>query len=135
MFRPSYLLLAVTAASAHFNLREPAPIGFDDKSEGQGPCGGFDAKSRDGVSDWPIGGSAIHVQTTHSGATWTYKAALLNDTETWIDLIPAVSQKGLGDFCLPSVPAPAGWAGQEGVIQVVQKAMDGALYQVRILYL
>jgi hypothetical protein len=131
MFRLSHLLLGVSAASAHFVLKEPGSLGYSDVLEGNAPCGGVDVKGRENAHDWPIGGSQVHVLTTHARAVWTYKAALSNDTETWVDLIPAVSQnKGYGDFCLPSVPGPTGWVGLKGVIQVVQIGPDGSLYQV-----
>jgi hypothetical protein len=44
--------------------------------------------------------------------------------------MPAVQQTGLGDFCEPVVPIPASWAGQTGILGVVQDAPDGILYQV-----
>jgi hypothetical protein len=50
----------------------------------------------------------------------------------WSDLFPVFAEYGLGAFCEASVPAPAGWAGSRGVIQVLQDAEDGVHYQVSL---
>ncbi|KAL5606753.1 hypothetical protein BROUX41_003142 [Berkeleyomyces rouxiae] len=122
-------LLLAASASAHFTLTDPESIGFNDDNEGESPCGGFDATSRDNAVDYPSGGLSITVVSTHAAADWTFKAALLNNTNDFQYLIAPISQEGLGTFCLQNIPGPAAWAGQEGVVQVSQGASDGALYQ------
>jgi len=44
--------------------------------------------------------------------------------------MPIVQQVGLGAFCEPDISVPASWAGQQGIISVVQDGPDGVLYQV-----
>ncbi|KAF1996689.1 hypothetical protein P154DRAFT_623023 [Amniculicola lignicola CBS 123094] len=126
----SYTFLAIlSTASAHFVLETPPSIGFNDVKEAEAPCGGFDVKNRDKVTEWPVGGYPVYVQSTHTRAKWTYKAALLNSTSSFVDLIPQVGQEGLGDFCLTSIPGVAEWVGLDAVVQVAQEAHDGKLYQ------
>ena len=45
-------------------------------------------------------------------------------------LLPAIVQTGLGDYCERDVMVHATFAGSKGVIQVIQDAPDGILYQV-----
>ncbi|KAK4987446.1 hypothetical protein LTR66_007591 [Elasticomyces elasticus] len=131
--RPSGLLFAfpnlVVVTSAHFVLQLPKSLGYNDVLEAQPLCGSFDVASRNTVTDWPIGGSAVSVLSTHPKATWQIRAALANDTGTWTDLIPSIAGAGLGDFCLPAVPGHAEWVGLDAVLQVTQSAADGTLYQ------
>ena len=65
-------------------------------------------------------------------STWLFRATL-DQTATkgnWTSLLPTVSQTGLGDYCERDVVVPSSWAGQKGVIGIVQDAPDGILYQV-----
>ena len=41
-----------------------------------------------------------------------------------------MGEYSLGAFCEQDVPAPAAWAGKQGVLQVIQHAEDGVHYQV-----
>jgi len=116
-------------ASCHFLLNFPPTIGFDDDKEGTYPCGSFDITSRENVTDYPIGGSPIALVSTHPQATWEFRAALLNDTDNWTNILPVILQNGQGDFCPTGITIPSAWEGQDGVIQVVQDAADGFLYQ------
>ncbi|KAK3938583.1 hypothetical protein QBC46DRAFT_220684, partial [Diplogelasinospora grovesii] len=120
-------LAVVPLVAGHFVLQVPTSIGFDDVKEGTAPCGGFDITSRTGVSEWPVAGAPIQIISTHPQAEWEIKAALLNDTFRY--LLPKISQQGLGEFCLPSVPGIKEWEGLDGVMQMIQHAVDGALYQ------
>ncbi|KAK1763048.1 hypothetical protein QBC33DRAFT_460267 [Phialemonium atrogriseum] len=124
-----HLLAFTTGALSHFVLQVPASIGFSDSLEGTGPCGSFDITSRTGESNWPVAGAPIQVITTHPHADWQIRAALLNDTSAFRNLVPNVSQGGIGTFCLPAVPGIAEWEGLEAVMQMTQHAVDGALYQ------
>ncbi|KAF1996688.1 hypothetical protein P154DRAFT_472219 [Amniculicola lignicola CBS 123094] len=116
-------------ARAHFFLQDPPYIGFADDTMTVSPCGGFDSTSREGASDFSVGGAAISVITTHSDVTWEYHAALVSNPSKWVTIYPTIHQRGVGDFCLTSVPGVAAWAGQDAVIQVIQHAHDGDLHQ------
>lgn len=117
--------------NCHFVLQIPTSIGYDDAHEGAAPCGNFDPTSRvGGPTNWPVGGSAISVLTTHTSVTWDIKAALVNDTSNWVRLVPVLTQTGVGFFCEPHIPGLAAWIGLPAVLQVTQHASDGALYQV-----
>ena len=49
----------------------------------------------------------------------------------WTNLHPIIRQDGLGSFCVPQIGAPEEWAGQQGIIQVIQSGEDGMLFAVR----
>ena len=133
---PAKLLVAFLAsapfATAHFLLNTPTSIGFDDDNEGIPPCGGFNV-SFDMVSDFHVDGDAVSVRSTHPQANWLFRATL--DTTAagnWTNLEPVINEGGLGAFCEESVKVPAEWAGSRGVMQIVQNAVDGLLYQVSL---
>ena len=48
-------------------------------------------------------------------------------------MLPAVAETGLGSFCEQGLNVPESWMGSQGVLQVVQGASDGNLYQVSII--
>ncbi|KAH8650811.1 hypothetical protein BGZ60DRAFT_349435, partial [Tricladium varicosporioides] len=125
------LLLGLTSLStAHFVLQYPISLGYDDAIENVFPCDGFNPANRStGVTDWPIGGSAVLVLTTHPDVTWDINAALLSDLTTWRPIVPVLAQQGFGLFCEPQIPGPPEWVGQEAVLQLVQHAPNGLLYQ------
>jgi len=126
--------LLASLSSAHFLLNYPPTIGFDDSLEGDSPCGSFTVDfSQDNVTDFYVGGSEIAVTSIHPQAYWLFRATLgtNQNTTSWTQLIPIVEQTGLGDYCEKSIAVPASWAGQQGIISVVQDAPDGILYQVR----
>jgi len=132
------VVLLASLSSAHFLLNYPPTIGFDDSLEGEGPCGSFTVDfSQDNVTDFNVGGSEIAVTSIHPQANWLFRATLGSNQNTtnWTQLIPIVQQTGLGDYCEKSIAVPASWAGQQGIISVVQDAPDGILYQVRLLRL
>jgi hypothetical protein len=127
----SFHLLAL--GSAHFSLYTPTAIGANmagGPMEGTGPCGSFDETNRDNVTNWPIGGYPVYLVTTHPQVVFEFRAALVNDTTSWINLIPPINQYGLGFFCEPAMPGFAPWAGLPIVLQVAQYALDGINYQV-----
>jgi hypothetical protein len=125
------LVLAISPSTAHFLLNYPPTIGFDDSLEGTPPCGSFTVQfGTNNVTDFHVGGNAIAVTSIHPQATWLFRATLdLTATSNWTSLLPAVQQTGLGDYCEPDVTVPSSWAGQKGVIGVVQDAPDGILFQ------
>ncbi|MCJ1279399.1 hypothetical protein MMC21_007223 [Puttea exsequens] len=126
------LLLAISPSKAHFVLNYPPTIGFDDDTEGQAPCGGPAVDfNTNNVTDFHVSGDSIALKSTHPAANWLFRATL-DQTATkgdWTNLLPAVSETGLGDYCETNLKVPAEWAGQKGVVSVVQEGDDGVLYQ------
>jgi len=120
-------------STAHFLLNYPPTIGFDDSLEATPPCGSFTVDfSTDNVTDFHVGGDSLAMTSIHPKATWLFRATLDQTAMgNWTDLLPAIVQIGLGDYCERDVTVPASFAGSKGVIQVVQDAPDGILYQVR----
>lgn len=135
----SFLLVAllINQSTQHFLLNYPATIGFDDSVEGTAPCGSFTVDfSKDNVTDFHVGGDAIALMSVHPEATWLFRATLDQTASgNWTTLAPPVLQMGLGDFCEQNVKVPSSFTGSKGVIQVIQDAPDGILYQVRPRYL
>lgn len=130
------LLLSVLVgqSAAHFLLNYPPTIGFDDSLEGTAPCGSFSIDfATDNVTDFHVGGDALAMTSIHPQATWLFRATLGEAAApgNWTILLPAIQQTGIGDYCEQDVTVPTNFAGQKGVIGVVQDAPDGILYQVR----
>jgi len=125
------LVLVISPSTAHFMLNYPPTIGFDDSLEHTSPCGSFTVQfSTDNVTDFHVDGNAIAVTSIHPQATWLFRATLdLTAASNWTSLLPAIQQTGLGAYCEPGVTVPSSWAGQKGVIGVVQDAPDGILFQ------
>ncbi|KAB5517521.1 hypothetical protein GE09DRAFT_1230871 [Coniochaeta sp. 2T2.1] len=125
-------LLLASTATAHFTLTTPPTIGFEDKSEGTGPCGGFtpDFSDKSKLVDFHVGGEPVGVQLGHSQANWLFRGTL-DETAAgnWTQLFPIVQQSGLGFFCESAIPAPEEWVGKQGVVGIVANAVDGLLYQ------
>ncbi|KAL9074327.1 MAG: hypothetical protein Q9161_002313 [Pseudevernia consocians] len=128
----AYLAVVLAGqATAHFYLNSPPTIGFDDSLEATPPCGSFTVDfSKDNVTDFHVGGDFVAMTSIHPMATWLFRATLDQTASgNWTDLLPAVVQTGLGDYCETGITVPATWAGSKGVIGIVQDAPDGILYQ------
>jgi hypothetical protein len=127
--------LFVRFSSSHFLLNYPPTIGFDDSLETTPPCGSFTVDfSTDNVTDFYVGGNALAMTSIHPQATWLFRATLDQTASgNWTVLLPPIVQTGLGDYCEQDVTVPASFAGSKGVIQVVQDAPDGILYQVSLV--
>lgn len=95
------------------------------------PCGSFTVDfSKDNVTDFHVGGDFIAMTSIHPMATWLFRATLDQTASgNWSDLLSAVVQTGLGDYCETGIMVPSTWAGSKGVVGVVQDAPDGILYQ------
>jgi len=120
-----------SVSTAHFILNIPTSLGFDDDNEGVAPCGGFNIRNRNTVTNWKVKGDTIAVLTTHEESTWEYRVALLSNLHHWVHLTPTLNQTGEGDFCEPTIPGIGGsWLNKPAVLQVIQHGDDGALYQV-----
>jgi hypothetical protein len=129
------ILTLLSLSSGHFVLQSPTSLGFDDENESVAPCGSFNPTDRStGVTDWPVGGSAVNVLTTHTSTTWEFNAALVSDPGVWVPLTPSLKQTGVGTFCEPGIPGVAAWVGRDAVLQVLARGPDGVLYQVCGLY-
>lgn len=122
--------LAIVQVNGHFLLNYPTTVGFSDEDEGKAPCGGFDV-SYDKSTDFFVDGDAIALTSTHPAAIWLFRATLDQTAGgNWSTLLPAINQDSLGNFCEQSIKVPSTFAGQKGVIQIIQSATDGLLYQV-----
>lgn len=139
MPRLAPLLLAATAATAHFTINTP-PQKSPSSEAGlaSGPCGGaslsFD--SSDSVSDFHVGGDAVAVTGTHPQSNWLIRAT--NDTsgeDGWMAVWQIVRQGGLGKMCIGDVQVPEEWVGSDGIIGVVAHAEDGVLFGVSLFFL
>lgn len=128
----SLLLAALLPTTfAHFVLNYPTSLGFDDDRESIGPCGGYDIVFGANDTNVTVESFAIASRSTHPQANWLFRATLSTaEPFNWTNLLPVVQQSGLGDFCIPSFSAPSSFVGQRGVLQIVQSAVDGNLYQV-----
>jgi len=129
-FRLALAAAWALSASAHFILQYPNSLGFDDDNESNAPCGGFDVVFGSNDSSVPVDGFPVSSLSTHPAADWLFRATL--DTKApfnWTNMLPVVSETGLGQFCLPNLVTPATFAGKQGVVQVIQKGPDGVLYQ------
>lgn len=129
-----FLATAIHQSAAHFLLHYPATVGFDDDLEGTAPCGSFTPDfTKDNVTDFHVAGDSIALTSTHPATTWLFRATLDQTAGgNWTDILPAVSQTGLGNFCERDLEVPSSWTGQKGIIQIVQDAVDGFLYQVSL---
>lgn len=128
------LLLSIWTATtcAHFILQSPASLGFDDDNESESPCGGFAVSFNGSLDPASVGGFPVSMLSTHPAADFLFRATLDQQAPfNFTNLLPVVSETGLGQFCLPNLQAPEEFAGKTGLVQVIQKGPDGILYQVR----
>lgn len=143
-----FLAALIGQAAGHFVVVYPPSVGFDDAIEGNAPCGGFSVDfSKDNITDFHVDGDVLalvrrrpfiwkdHVltlqQSFHPQVTWLFRATLDQTASgNWTNLLPAVQQTGLNNFCEPAVKVPATFAGSKGVIGIAADSPDGILYQV-----
>ena len=130
-------VLLIGQSTAHFVLHYPSTIGFDDDLESTPPCGSFTVDfSKDNLTNFHVDGDFIYVTSVHPAATWLFRATLDQTASgNWTNLLPAVQQTGLGDFCETDIKVPSTWAGSKGVVGIVADAPDGILYQVSLFLL
>lgn len=128
------LTFYITVGSGHFVLQIPTSLGYDDVNEATAPCDTFDPTNRSGtITSWTVAGYPVSVISTHSAVTWEFRVAKVSSPTVWTSLTPILTQTGTGHFCEPQIPGlnSASWLGVPAVLQVIQHAPDGALYQVR----
>lgn len=130
---PLLSLALARAASAHFIVNLPPPLGNNIDNEDTAPCGGFTPSSSDSAADFHVGGDAIGISSLHAQSFVAYRGTLGTSLSSanWTALLPTLQQFGLNNFCEPGIAVPASWAGSRGLLQVIQDAEDGVHYQVR----
>jgi hypothetical protein len=128
------LIAFAGVASAHFTLDYPNSTitKADLTNENIPPCGGFNPNFDGLVSNFSVSGDWVQVSTHHPEAVFRFRVATV-DNVTWIDLNAAVSEVGLGTFCMQTGPAPANFTGKVGVLQVIGNDADGALFELIVL--
>lgn len=132
MLANTLLTLALSQLSfAHFILEYPISAGFDDDVDGTAPCGGQAVNFTSSSSNVTVDRFAVALYSTHPQAEWLYRATLSSEAPyNWTNILPVVDQTSIGAFCLSDLSVPSEFAGQQGIIQVMQDAADGVLYQV-----
>lgn len=134
MYKSLTLLALLPSAFAHFVLNYPPSLGFNEDDEGTAPCGGAEI-SFDNTTDITVGSFSVASRSTHPQANWLFRVTTSTEEPyNWTNILPVVSQSGLGDFCLPALSVPASFVGQQGIMQITQGAVDGNLYQVNLLW-
>lgn len=130
--RSSIALLAlVPSALAHFKLNYPVPLVGEEEQEATAPCGGATITFAANDTDLTVEGFQIAARTTHPEANWLFRATLsTQEPFNWTNILPVVSQSGLGDFCMTNLTLPSEFVGHQGLVQVSQGGDDGQLYQV-----
>ena len=131
MLSQTLLALATAATtSAHFVLNWPPTAGFLDDEEANGPCGGATVTVNSSSPEVQVGRFAAQIQSSHPTGNWQFRATL--DTQepyNWTNL-SMVQTEGPGIFCLNYLSAPENFAGNAGILQVIDYSGDGTLYQV-----
>lgn len=131
------LLAILPTAFGHFLLNYPDPLGpFDDDNEPNSPCGGYDLSFSGNVTNVSVSGFSIASRTTHPQGSWLFRyTTTITEPYNWTNILPVVSQSGIGDFCLPALTVPDSLVGKQAIIQVTDDAVDGLLYQVRLFFI
>lgn len=116
----------LTLSTAHFLLDYPIVRGFDEDILGTFPCGGQPKISPNRTL---VSLTAIPIALTmgHDQAVIQILLGLGNDVGDNFNIVlePTFSQTGLGGFCLPDVPIPAGLNITEGMNATLQVVTDG----------
>ncbi|EAQ91731.1 hypothetical protein CHGG_03666 [Chaetomium globosum CBS 148.51] len=126
--------LCLSAANAHFELRQPPSLEGDNMNEDlepNAPCGGGVADlSTNKVVDFHVDGDAVAWFLGHPQAKWLIRGTLDSKAAgNWTEMYPIIQQDGRGEYCQPAVTAPKAWAGKKGIISVACGAPDGLLFQ------
>ncbi|EMF15158.1 uncharacterized protein SEPMUDRAFT_147117 [Sphaerulina musiva SO2202] len=123
-------LVAATLTSAHFTLNWPATAGFDDDNQPMAPCGGVGVTVTDDSQEITVDRFPVAIFSSHPAASWAFFATTnTQEPYNWTEIVPVINSTGIGSFCLTYLRAPAEFAGQNGIIQVIDYSADGTLYQ------
>lgn len=126
------LLLVVPIASAHFLIDYPGTRGFDEDTQGNWPCGGFDEVSPN-RSEFPLNGGPIQIHSTHTQQLYEVLVAVGNDPGENFNhvVVPTLLENGPGDFCFGDVELPSALNATEGMnatFQIISGTSHGGLY-------
>ncbi|KAJ6259159.1 hypothetical protein Dda_6057 [Drechslerella dactyloides] len=133
MHAKSLLLLAFPlVAHAHFILRYPTPLGPSAANQETAPCGGYSFSESSPVTNFYVDGDAVAYSSSHPDVHVLYRVVEGNKADgnglKWDQAFPIINQFGSGDFCEPHVTVPKSYVGKQGILQVIQNAVDGMLY-------
>ncbi|EWC48339.1 hypothetical protein DRE_02108 [Drechslerella stenobrocha 248] len=120
------------AAHAHFTLRYPTPLGTSAAKQDQAPCGGYSITESTTISNFYVDGDSVAYSSSHPEIKLLLRVVEGNKADgaglSWNQVFPIVEQYGAGDFCQPLVTVPQSYVGKQGILQVVQNAVDGMLW-------
>ncbi|GIZ37046.1 hypothetical protein CKM354_000050900 [Cercospora kikuchii] len=123
-------LAAATLASAHFELNWPPTAGFNDDEQPNAPCGGATVTVDDSAPEINVDRFAASIFSSHPAGSWSFFATTnTQEPYNFTEIVPVINSTGVGTFCLNYLRAPADFAGQSGVLQVIDSSVDGTLYQ------
>ncbi|KAF3918521.1 hypothetical protein ABW21_db0207371 [Orbilia brochopaga] len=129
---PLLLLALPLTVQAHFVLRYPTPFGPSAANEETGPCGGYTFSESTPVTNFHVDGDSIAYSSSHPDVKVLYRVVQGSNPAAsnlaWDQVFPIIEQFGSGDFCEPVVTVPSSYVGKQGILQVVQNAVDGMLY-------
>jgi hypothetical protein len=130
------LALFVTEALGGFQMNYPESAGYNALTEPNAPCGGAAVNAlKSNMTFWDVSGGPIYLTSQYTVTDYLFRATLnSNLTDGWINLLPVLQQNGIGDLCEPSVPVPASFNGQTGILQVIANTTDGFFYQVSAIF-
>lgn len=121
----------VGLSSAHFILQWPPNAGFDEDKEASSPCGSFTPAVSNSSPDIQVERFAIQIENVHPVGEWSFRGTLATEAPyNFTEIVPIVKTTGIGEFCLQYMSVPSDWAGNAGILQVVDNSPDGILYQV-----
>jgi hypothetical protein len=136
MVRSLFLALATAGiAAAHFELLNPATMGFDEDKEGTAPCGGEVYTDFSNATELTMDKFSVLILSTHPEGDWTFSITTdLSPPYHFSQITPQVKTTGAGTFCLDHMSVPENLEKQivykQGLLQVVDNSVDGMLYQV-----
>ncbi|KAF2839775.1 hypothetical protein M501DRAFT_932828 [Patellaria atrata CBS 101060] len=120
--------------SAHFQLEWPEARGFEDRTAGDFPCGGFNDVS-DERTPFPLSGGPIQLDLGHTETKLQVVLALGNDPGDAYNhvLVPTIQERGPENFCFGMVTFPDELNLTEGMNATIQVLSNGdpsgGLYQ------
>ncbi|KAI0482246.1 hypothetical protein GGR56DRAFT_670153 [Xylariaceae sp. FL0804] len=129
------LAVAAAVADATFTLDQPPNAGYQEETIDWRPCGGFEVDEDNSTfADWPTGGRDVRLtEITDSTSRFIFRAALLSNPNTFVEVLPQVTSSRQGEVCLQRQRATVdmSWYGQMAIFQVEQYVGNGVHnYQV-----
>ncbi|KAI8926962.1 hypothetical protein BC831DRAFT_454500 [Entophlyctis helioformis] len=123
-------LAAASSVSAHFTVTTPAPRGFDELIQPQGPCGGFNATSPTRSSFGPKSPISIRFADANGNVEVRLGLGANPQAADFSYKIGAVSltKVGVYDLAFDLSAIPAASAKAPATVQIVATTPDGVLY-------